>query len=138
MCSYIDSNNPRIVCVKVDLSLIEQISKKATKSNKDISDFLSNCLENENIGAIFAKENNILLFYHKYQIQMYINRLKNPLSTHSIKNDYFGMDFGSWESGIFGATHDDFMHSAESFLFCFITNSLYDGLHLKKQENLKV
>ena len=47
---------------------------------------------------------------------MFINVLKNPLSTHPIKNAYFGMDFGSWESGIFDATHDDFMHSAESFL----------------------
>ena len=68
---------------------------------------------------------------------MFINVLKNPLSMHPIKNAYFGMDFGSQESGIFDATHDNFMHSAKS-CFVYIANYLYNGLQLNEQENLKV
>ena len=48
---------------------------------------------------------------------MYINVLKNPLSKHPIKNVYFDMDFGSWKSVIFDATHDNFMNSPESCLY---------------------
>ena len=59
---------------------------------------------------------------------MFINLIKNPLSTHPIKNVYFGMSFGSWKSGIFDANHNYFMHSAESGFFVYIENSLYDGL----------
>ena len=117
------------------MSLIEQIPKKATKPNEEISDFLSTQLENENFGDISAKEKKNLLSYHKSQRHMFINLLKNPLSTYPIKNAYC-MDFGSWESGIFDTTHDDFMNSAESGFFCLYCNfTIWQPLVKGKNKN---
>ena len=47
------------------------------------------------------------------------------------------MDFGSWKSGIFDATHDDFMHSAESGLFVYMSDALYQGLKPKERDNFE-
>ena len=54
--------------------------------------------------------------------------LSYPFTQHAVRNAFDEVDFGSWSSGIYTATFDDFMHSTESGLFEYIADLVFDGL----------
>jgi hypothetical protein len=52
-----------------------------------------------------------------------------------LRNAFDKVDFGAWDSGIFKATFDNFMHSTKSGLFEYIADLVFDGLtKTEKQE----
>jgi len=63
--------------------------------------------------------------------------LQHPFTQHAIRNAFDGVDFGSWESGIFKATFDDFMHSTESGLFEYVADLVFDGLTKTEKQDVE-
>ena len=116
MYLYLNADNPHDSCESVDMSLIEFLSWKTTLSDSQFMRYLSN-QKSHLKPKLTSKEEKQSFAYPTRQREMFTKILNNPYSTHPIKNTYSNIDFGSWKSGIFDTTHDDFMHSAESGLF---------------------
>ena len=117
--------------------MIQSLSRKATRSDEDLSKILSTeiNISSESVSSTEEGEN----FCISQTTERYVYEdLEKSYSTHSIENVYFDMDFGSWNAGIFDATHDHFMHSAENGLFVYVANILFEDLQIKNRRVLRI
>lgn len=129
MCSYLHVDNPFHHCKKVDTTTLNMLTTYATTSDDDIAskiDSISSSKEVRNAKTFLLKRRT-----------MFRSILRHPFTTHSIKNAFEGIDFGSWSSGIHDATFDDFMHSVEAGMISYITETVYDGLTKKEKETVE-
>ena len=102
----------------------------------------SNCnlLIHQDLEDIIEKENLIrdktaaktpnsrTMKYFRRQKQMFNSILSRPFTAHPVISAFHGIDFGSWTSGVYDATFDDFMHSFEEGMMENIGSTLFDGL----------
>jgi|GEM_PF-4704884 hypothetical protein len=123
MCSYLTVDSPSHECVDVCSRTIKRLVQSALTSPDHLkniaSQFSSPSDENERV---------VIENYLKRQQQMNSQILQYPFTQHAIDNAFDEVDFGAWDSGIFKATFDDFMHSTESGLFEYIATLVFDGL----------
>jgi hypothetical protein len=133
MCSYLTVDDHLHNCVTVDQSLMKFMNDKALLSQQDFLHAIDR--EASIVNKDKAKETSSLeMKYLRRHQQMYSKILNRPYTSHSINNAFDGIDFGAWQSGIYEATFDDFMHSAESGLMAYIGTAIFGGLQPKEKE----
>jgi hypothetical protein len=132
MCSYITVDDATHQCVDVCSRTIKALIESSLMSTEDISRIAS-----QYSNVVDAKEKKVIENYLKKQQQMNSQILQYPFTQHAIRNAFDEVDFGSWSSGIFTATFDDFMHSTESGLFEYIADLVFDGLTKSEKQELE-
>jgi Plavaka transposase len=132
MCSYITVDDAAHQCVDVCSQTIKSLVESALTSPDE---FIKIANEYSNSGS--NTENKIIENYLKRQQQMNSQILQYPFTQHALRNAFDEVDFGSWSSGIFTATFDDFMHSTESGLFEYIADLVFDGLTKTEKQDLE-
>jgi hypothetical protein len=136
MCSYLTVDDPLHNCVKVDPKIIEFMTTRALMTKDSFTKIIDN--ETTILDKNKAKQRkSMVMRFLMRQSSMYSGILKRPFTTHPINNAFAGIFFGAWTSGLFAATFDDFMHSAESGLLMYIGTAIFGGLQLKERESLE-
>jgi len=134
MCSYLHVDNPYHDCKKVDIVHLNTLVSEAIKSDETLLDQLNNtpslsdcsqAAKNTTKGFLIRKRN------------MFRTILRHPYTMHPLHNAFDDVDFGSWLCGIHDATFDDFMHSVESGMISYITETVYGGLTKKEKESVE-
>ena len=126
MCSYLNIDDPYHECKKVNQSTLDLLTKYARISDEEIDSMISSHGK--------TKDSRLKKSFLLKQRTMFRGILRHPYTTHSIKNAFTGVDFGSWSAGIHDATFDDFMHSVEAGMVAYITETVYNGLTKKERE----
>ena len=133
MCSYLNIDNPYHQCKRVNIKTLQFLSSRSSVTEQDIdSHILAHFTSLPN-----NKDSKTLKTFLQRQRNMYRSILRNPFTTHPIKNAFEEVDFGSWQSGIHDATFDDFMHSVEGGMVSYISETVYDGLTKKEKESVE-
>ena len=133
MCSYLNIDDPYHQCQRVNVETLRFLSTKSLVTDDDIdSQVLTHCSH-----LPHTKEARAMKMFLQRQRTMFRSILRNPFTTHAIKNAFEDVDFGSWQSGIHDATFDDFMHSVEGGMVSYITESVYDGLTKKEKDSVE-
>ena len=130
MCSYLTIDDPYHECTRVNLGTLNLLTKYATISDEDIGSQITSTPQL----LASTKEARVAKAFLLKQRTMFRSVLRYPFTTHPIKNAFDGINFGSWKAGIHDATFDDFMHSVESGMISYITETVYDGLTKKEKE----
>ena len=133
MCSYLNIDDPFHDCKKVDIVTLNLLTNFAATSDEDIA---SQITSRPTLSAS-TKDSRIAKTFLLKQRTMFRSILRHPFTTHPIKNAFEGISFGSWSAGIHDATLDDFMHSVESGMIAYITETVYDGLTKKEKETVE-
>jgi hypothetical protein len=133
MCSYLTVDDPLHNCETVDQSLLKSMTDKALLSQNDFLDAIDREASINNKDRAKAPQSVEMKYLRRHQ-QMYSKILNRPYTSHAIKNAFEGIDFGAWPSGIYDATFDDFMHSAESGLMAYLGTAIFGGLQPKERE----
>lgn len=135
MCSYLHIDDPSRSCQKVDPKAMKCLSTYANRSDKDVSNMMD-ILPSAGM-SLSSKESKSLKSFLMKQRNMFRSILRHPYTTHTIKNAFEGMQFGSWSTGIHEATFDDFMHGVEAGMIAYVTEAVYDGLTQKERETVE-
>ena len=133
MCSYLNIDDPYHQCKRVNIDLLDFLTTHALITDDDIDlTVRAHCTLSPE-----AKEGRTTKTFLQRQRTMYRSILRNPFTTHPIKNAFEEINFGSWQSGIHDATFDDFMHSVEGGMVSYISETVYDGLTKKEKETVE-
>ena len=133
MCSYITVDDAAHQCVDVCSKTIKNLIASSLTSTDE---FIK--IADRHVKVCNTKEKKVIENYLKRQQQMNSQILQYPFTQHALRNAFDEVDFGSWNSGIFTATFDDFMHSTESGLFEYIGDLVFDGLTKTEKVDLEV
>ena len=134
MCSYLHVDNPYHECKKVDMVPVNFWISESLKSDEMISEQLNKI---SSLSECTQQQKNITKAYLLKKRNMFRSILRHPFTLHSLKNAFDDIDFGSWKGGIHDATFDDFMHSVESGMISYITETVYGGLTRKEKEAIE-
>ena len=132
MCSYITVDDADHQCVDVCSQTIKAFVASALTPNDKLIEIANQYSSNGN-----NKEKKVIENYLKRQQQMNSQILSYPFTQHAVRNAFDEVDFGSWSSGIFKATFDDFMHSTESGLFEYVADLVFAGLTKTEKQDLE-
>lgn len=122
MCSYLTVDDSTHKCVDVCLKTIRRLTNSALMPVDKLVEIAGQ--HSNSCDAEKAVTDN----YLKRQQAMNTAVLQYPYTQHAIRNAFDPVDFGAWESGIFKATFDDFMHSTESGLFEYTAELFFEAL----------
>jgi hypothetical protein len=134
MCSYLNIDDPYHECKPVDIEVLNWLNTNALRSDQDIESMVR---LHTTIYPPENKEERSTKMFLQRQRAMYRSILRNPFTTHPIKNAFKDINFGSWKAGIHDATFDDFMHSVEGGMVSYITETVYDGLTKREKETVE-
>ncbi|MFM7526899.1 MAG: hypothetical protein ACKO63_00130 [Nodosilinea sp.] len=134
MCSYVQVDNPYHECKPLDMVQLNLAINESLKADEMITKQLNNL---PRLISSSQQEKNATKGYLIKKRNMFRSILRHPFTMHSLKNAFKSLDFGSWTSGIHDATFDDFMHSVESGMISYITETVYGGLTKKENESIE-
>lgn len=133
MCSYLNVDDPHHQCIEVSKDVIDGLTQRALVSSEYISKIARmHSPKND------STERSVIERYLTRQQQMNKQILSHPFTQHAINNAFEDIDFGSWSSGIFAASFDDFMHSTESGIFEYLGEVVYHGLTASEKDEFTV
>ena len=136
MCSYMTVDDYTSQCLPVPKQLIDQLITYSTRTETDFHSIIDNDPNIENKTSARSRNSTIMKYLRK-QKQVFNTILSRPFTSHPVFSAFADIDFGSWESGVYDATFDDFMHSAEEGLIENIGTTLFDGLVSSESEKIE-
>lgn len=132
MCSYLTVDHPNHSCIDVCSQTINKLNDYALTSSTDIDEISSQYSDTDD-----DDEKSVIKNYLERQKKINAQILQYPFTQHPIRNAFRSVDFGSWESGIFTAAFDDFMHSTESGIFEYTGELAYGGLTKTEKQDFE-
>lgn len=132
MCSYLQAANPDAKCMPVPMNHFRKIQAESNISQTEFDSIICSGANPGRVDAALAKGSTELR-YLKRKKEMNMDLLSRPFTSHRLSSAFAGIHFGAWECGIFDATFDDFMHSAESGVLMSVGQTTFDGLQPKQR-----
>ena len=136
MCSYMSVDDPEGVCMAVDSQHLQMMTHEALMSEKSFHQLIEE--EHAITDKLLAKDmKSAESKYFRRRRELFTKLLARPYQCHAIDNGFEGVDFGAWSHGVYDATFDDFMHSAESGPIAYAGKVIFDGLSEKESSRVE-